>query len=118
MKNEVERELFVLGLDDWFPFTTVPAICQELGHYKTKAELAEAALQTILALLERGDFRAGEISLQTNGFVPWNLSPAQAVARMRREWNALGQELSFGDICWFEITEHGEQAARAKGIGA
>jgi hypothetical protein len=45
-------------------------------------------------------------------FVPWQLTIPEALARIEREWRALGRDPSLGDICWFNNTPAGNERAR------
>jgi hypothetical protein len=64
------------------------------------AALEQAALMVVRELLRRG-LAVG--SLRSDGsFSPWpDQDPARVADRIRREWRALGEDPSIGEICWF-----------------
>ncbi len=43
------------------------------------------------------------------GFDPWNLPAAEALERIRVEWDALENEPFTGDVCWFVTTSKGKE---------
>lgn len=72
----------------------------------------EVTMQLIGELLHKGLIKAGAPN-DTGWFVAWQLSPEEAVKRIRDEWNALGHEPNLGDIVWFTTTEAGDAEVNA-----
>ena len=68
---------------------------------------AEEAKRTTLAIvheaLEEGVVAGGFVRRDehTAEFVPWRSLPDEAVARIEREWNALGRDPRLGEVAWF-----------------
>src|SRR5689334_627281 len=78
----------------------IDAAQSDLGA--TNAEETRAlTLRLARLLLERSGMQVGFPTPDGRGFVPWDLSPDQAVARIDAEWSALGREPNIGDVAWF-----------------
>jgi hypothetical protein len=64
-------------------------------------EVRRLSLQMARELLESGHVQAGFPTPDGRGFVPWQLSSAEVLARIEREWDSLGREPNIGDVVWF-----------------
>jgi hypothetical protein len=67
-------------------------------------EIRRATLTAVRDALAGGHVVAGQFAdhdVETVAFSPWNVSADEAVARIDREWAALGREPNLGDIVWF-----------------
>lgn len=62
-------------------------------------------LELVRSLLESGRVQAGFPTPDGAAFRPWTLSPAEAVARIAAEWDALDREPNIGEIVWFTTPE-------------
>ncbi len=72
----------------------------------------EAAMSVTLDVIERllsaGDIVAGQFVDQNDDtlfFERWNMSVAETIDRIEREWQRLGKEPSPGEIVWFVNAE-------------
>lgn len=83
---------------------------------KAEAELDEAmpktvrqeSLAVIAALLEGGYVHPGA-PRGRESFSPWPLDATDALARIEREWDALGRDPDIGEIAWFDLTDKGQE---------
>jgi len=83
----------------------VAAIRHNLGQ-TTEADIQATSLQVVEKLIERGvdlvDYHEGR------GWAKWPEQSVEAkLARIQREWNALGRAPNLGDICWFTLRKNG-----------
>lgn len=46
-----------------------------------------------------------------HGFVPWGLSPDDAMVRVEQKWRDLGRSPDLGEICWLANTDFGDERA-------
>ena len=74
----------------------------ELGP--SEADDKEPVIGVLSGLLEDGLLVAGFPKCRLD-FEPWEVEPAEAVARIRREWDELGRDPSIAEIAWFDVTE-------------
>src|SRR5262249_231990 len=104
-RSELKAHLLAESKEDhtglWYVLTNVE---RDL-HPEGPAQARRITLDLVRELLESGQLRAGFPTLDGRGFVPWTLSPAEALARIEREWDALGREPTIGDIVWFDAAE-------------
>ena len=75
-------------------------------------EFKETVLGVLSDLLEEGLLVAGFPSGRLD-FTPWEMPPAEAVARIRREWDELGRDPTIAEIAWFDITDKGRAACQS-----
>jgi len=77
-------------------------IARDVGERAGSAEdTREETLALVRELLARG-LVAGDPPYAAGGYRPWtDQDPDQAVARIRREWLALGRMPDIPDIAWF-----------------
>jgi hypothetical protein len=68
-------------------------------------------LQLVYEMLASGWFDAGFPTPSGREFEPWQLSTEESLARIAREWQALGREPNIGEIVWFSLTPSGEAEA-------
>jgi hypothetical protein len=99
------------GYDDWVDLCGVTSAVQEkLGVS------GEALLQTTLAvvneILTTGLMTVGVLSSDMTSFIPWQSAVPEALARIEREWRALGRDPNLWEICWFANTAAGNERAR------
>ncbi|HWJ67118.1 MAG TPA: hypothetical protein VNT31_10600 [Nocardioides sp.] len=101
--------------DDWSDAGWV--VGQAMEYTATVAQANELALQMIVECLRTDLLVAGD--LEVEGFRAWPVSTEEAIARITREWADLGDRAPTPDtIAWFDLTELGEQRARALGDSA
>jgi hypothetical protein len=63
------------------------------------------ALGLVRSLLHERGMQVGHPAPDGRHFLPWNLSPDQAVSRIDREWSALGRDPNIGEVAWFTSAE-------------
>jgi hypothetical protein len=79
-------------------------------------EVRRLTMSLVRELLESGKVWAGFPTPDGRGFVPWKLTPDEAVARINAAWDALGREPNIGDIVWFAAAD--EKRLSGAGAGA
>lgn len=104
------QDLLILGLDDRIQVADVASVTLTTGGGRSPKECREFSLELIRWLLDEGLAEAGEVT-DGVGFVPWEVSVPEAVARIEREWVGTGPGL--GEIGWLNLTEKGQAEAEA-----
>ncbi len=102
-------EILIQGEDDWYPLGALVGKVRNLTH-QSGDDLLQASLEVVSQLLVAGLMKAGDVG--EFGFVAWPEMVPAALARIEREWRALGREPSLGDICWLANTPSGNHEAR------
>jgi hypothetical protein len=110
--NDREREFLIEGLDDWIGLWRFARAARDDQPAATVDAIREQTLPMIRKLVVGEYMKAGALTEDATGFVPWNEQGEAAVARIDREWRALGRDPNIPDICWFENTPRGDQVAR------
>jgi len=103
------REIVVRGLHDWIQAMEVRGVLQWRG-VTAHDEIRNLTLAIVRAVLEQelmtiGTFVQGQ-------FTEWQVPVEQALARVAREWDALGDLPGMGDLFWLSNTEKGDQRGR------
>ena len=65
------------------------------------ATIMRTTLDMLLPLLSTGQIQAGQFAVDSDEFRIWEMQPRDVVARIEREWKALGRDPGLGDIVWF-----------------
>lgn len=99
------------GLDDWVTLGHVLFRASVLSDAKGTA-YRPLALDALSVLLENHLVIAGNIG--DSGFEAWDLSPAQALDRIRAECETKGWVLGLTDV-WLATTAEGDALARSIG---
>jgi hypothetical protein len=110
--NDREREFLIEGLDDWIGLWRFARAARDDQPAATVDAIREQTLPMIRKLVVGEYMKAGALTEDAPGFVPWNEQGEAAVARIDEEWRALGRDPNIPDICWFENTPRGDQVAR------
>ena len=76
--------------------------------------LRQRTLEVLKTLLESGEIEAGHPAPNGKNFVGWSTPPRESIARIEREWTALGRAPSIGDIVWFRATHAGMERLKPK----
>ena len=105
-------EISVRGIDDWIQASEVQSIAMEFGGADTVEKRRDLSLEIIRTLLREGLVEIGMVYAH-EGFVPWLSGVDESMQRIIREWSALPKGPNIGDICWLNLTQKGEAAARA-----
>lgn len=71
--------------------------------------LKDRTLNVLSDLLSAGFIKAG-LPRGGGSWEWWDLSPSESIARIRREWDALEDPPTGGDIVWFVSTTEGDRA--------
>ena len=82
----------------------VNAVRFDLGSDKP-VETRTTTLRLVRCLLQERGMQVGHPAPDGRHFVSWNVSTDQAVARIEKEWSALGREPSIGEVVWFTSEE-------------
>jgi len=78
----------------------VDAVRSDLGSTNA-AETRALTLRLVRRLLSERGMLVGHPAPDGRHFVPWDLSPDQAMSRIEKEWSALGREPNIGEVAWF-----------------
>ncbi len=98
--NSVARDLLQQAASDYVGLWQIVSSLREQHGVVSETSRRKLALEVIERLLEEGlevvDFHRGR------GWAKWpDQDLHHVLARVEREWDALGKEPSLGDICWF-----------------
>ena len=75
----------------------------------TSLEFIRATCLKILSDLLDGGYISAGIPTRDGCFDCWDMSVAQTMDRIKREWEQLGRKPSIGDIVWFSATLGGHR---------
>jgi len=95
--------------------TGLSAIVGNVAEFYRDADrgaLRGKAMSVVQNLMKEGLIRAGRPTPDGKAFVAWDLAADESVARIQREWDALGRDPQSGDIAWFAATKEGVRVAR------
>ncbi len=95
-----------LGL--WFAIAPI----EDFYRGDDPASIKSKTLRVLRDLMKDGLIQAGVPTPDGAGFVPWDMPADAAIARIQKEWDALGHEPSIGDIVWFAATPAGDRLLR------
>lgn len=82
----------------------VNAVRFDLGSADA-AQTRALALRLVRGLLQERGMQVGCPAPDGRHFVPWDLTPDQAIHRIENEWTALGREPNIGELAWFTSPE-------------
>ncbi len=103
------------ALEDWVQACQVDRNIEVVYRPTTRDERIRRFLEVVRELLEEELAAVGDV-MRDAGFVPWNLSLGDALLKMERHWQALGDERpNLGDICWLASTSLGKKRAQKAG---
>jgi hypothetical protein len=114
----VIADLLVSGTDDWVDMPTIISSIIDIERLTVNQPelLRERALDVVERLLAAGLMEAGETPADAPGFVKWNLSVQDTMARIVYLWDNLRnvhgertQMPTFGDICYLNNTPIGDE---------
>ena len=110
----VSEEILERGKHDWVDMSEVAWVAQSTGGAQTEDAVLALALDALRFVIgsgemEVGDLRAVEgaapvepLGLARLAFHSWELSAADAVDRVNKEWVALGRRPNLGDVAWLQ----------------
>ncbi len=104
--NRLVDEILLRGSDDWLMLAEVASLAKHVGGASSDEEVRVMSLSTIRFLLDEGLIRVGDVS--DGGFFEWPVKREEAMARLEREWGALGHVPEPGDLCWVATTDAGD----------
>jgi hypothetical protein len=104
-------EVVLAGLDDWVQACQVDWAVSGAGP-ATKEERLLAVQEVLGQLLGDGLVEVGDV-VEHKGFVPWSIDIDAAMTEIAQRWRALEEDRpNLGDVCWLNLTKHGEEVAR------
>ena len=116
------KEIVVRGLRDYIQAGEVRSVVRRMGGVTTDHEVRSVTLAIVRAVLKQqlmtiGGLVPGEVSSTIGGLVKsefreWQVPIEEAIARVTREWDALGRLPSIGEVFWLSNTGKGEQKGR------
>ena len=107
--NAIRREILQEGLHDHIGLWSLLWHFQDLPDSALRRRKTMALVETLLG---QGWFEAGFPTSDGRGFEPWSSALDVSIARVDKEWDALGREPNIGEIVWFNLTPAGETEAR------
>ncbi len=72
-------------------------------------EAAREAGRRVVSELVKGGYIHAGVPKGRSDFIPWRLTAAEAIERIKREWKALGREPNISEVAWFDITDKGRE---------
>ena len=107
--SSLAAEFLLLASDDFVYLAELPYYAARVLGVRGEEDERRAVLATVCELLHKGLWLPGE--LRADGFHSWSCSAGDALARIEREWRALGRPLTIGDVCWFANTPDADARA-------
>lgn len=105
------EDLLARGVDDWIDLGLVVDVARRAGGSSDEA-LTGLAIGLVSTVLIEGLMRPGTVA--DGVFKPWVIDSGEAVARIVREWLAIGTTaVRPGDIAWLCNTDIGDARGRA-----
>lgn len=78
----------------------VNAVRFDLGSTDT-TQTRILSLRLVRSLLQERGIQVGWPAPDGRHFLPWDLTPDQAIHRIEKEWTALGRDPKIGELAWF-----------------
>jgi len=97
----VTRELLAECNEDHVGLWEVVRSVQASWPGSDDRQVRDAVLRLLKDLLEQRLIVAGVPTADGQRFETWNLSPAEIIASVERQWNALNRAPSIDEIVWF-----------------
>jgi len=114
--DRVRNALLLYGLEDILQVWWIAGTVHKLtGIPRETPELVGPTVEAIRDLLDSGYAVFGDAVLDEKGMVilePWNATPDEVAARVKKEWGELDEPLNIGHIGWLELTDKGREEAR------
>ncbi len=106
--EKTKSYILAWSIEDTVSLYFIPSFVEQCYHYKDFELIKIRSFELIKNLLDEGLVKAGDL-LEDNTFIPWNMSIAEILAKIKVEWENLGRELYMYELVWFEITEKGRK---------
>lgn len=110
--SEIQSKILIEGIDDYVGLWEVAWLLRQEDPSWTSEEIKKRCLEVLGPLLRVGYIKPGRLR-EDGGFVEWQLNPVESLSRIDREWQCLAPDPDFSQICWFNNTDDGDDAARA-----
>ena len=107
----IQEKVLKRGEDDWIYLAEVASLVRQEMPDANESTIRECTLRVLRELTETGLVVIGDLSGRDGDFVSWKLSTAEALERIRDEWENLGAPINLGDICWLSNTTEGDKKA-------
>jgi hypothetical protein len=101
LAEELLEDFVEEGREDHVGLWEIVRAVREDLEVSNDDEVRRVTLDLVEQLLRRYGMEAGRPMPDWRGFLPWRLSPDEAVRRIEREWVALGREPNLWEIVWF-----------------
>lgn len=110
VSNPLLLELLVAGTDDWVHASEIAGVVRQCGAVSESA-LRSVWIGVVSEAIVMGAMEPGDVD--RSGFHPWNLDVGSALARIVREFDAIGfEELRPGGVVWLRNTAEGDTVAQ------
>jgi hypothetical protein len=101
------KELLIAGSDDWVYLAEALRIIESVNA-EAALDVKQLTLEVLGEVVQRGLMEVGDLPGQGCRLKLWPLTPQECLARIEREWDALGRSPSLGEICWLQNTDKGD----------
>ncbi len=109
--EEVKKDLIIECSEDEVGLWVVLWYVRNHVKIEDLGERRQMTLKIVYDLLKEELIQAID-PYQRHPYEMWSLSPEETIARIEREWDALGREPNIADIVEFIITEKGDEVAK------
>lgn len=100
-------DILMRGCADWVDACEVASVALTEGKAKSPDAMRELALELIRNVVRQGLMELGDVT--RGGFGKWDLPIEEGLARVEREWLALGRNPTLAEICWLQNTSRGNE---------
>jgi hypothetical protein len=107
--KKTKLKILIWCIEDWTSLFSISSFVEEFYRYEDPELIKVTSLAIIKKLLDEDLVKAGELLLDDNIFIPWDMTTDEILAKIRVAWDSLGRELYPHEIVWFEITEKGKK---------
>lgn len=110
VRNPLLLELLIAGTDDWVHASEIAGVVRQCGA-TSESVLRSVWIGVVSEAIVMGSMEPGDVDRL--GFHPWNLDVGSALARIVREFDAIGfDELRPGGVMWLRNTSVGDAVAQ------
>lgn len=106
--DQLKSRFFISFLDDWVALWELIRMVKKIYGFNDREKIQSFILEFIHNLLINEMIYVG-FPTEEGKFDSWQGKPETLIQRIKKAWDALGDEPNIGDVIWFDITKKGEQ---------